>query len=175
LVMQIDADCIVCGSLDHIINDESYEVGGVLNNNTIDPPVGIFLVPPEFYVNAGFLAVRSQRFWKWWNKLNYTPYFNQIQYVEQDMLNMIFHFGDLKTKIFDMSQNWHGLVSKGFWNKFEMKGDDIVLPEETDNENIKREEKAIKIIHWAGGNVPKFNFRISFKPEVVKRLQYLTE
>jgi len=170
LVIQIDADSIVCGSLDHILNDDSYEVGCVLNNNTIDPQLSIFLVPPEYYVNAGFLAVRSQRFWSWWAKLNYTPYFDSMQFVEQDILNLIVHFGDLKTKVFDMSDKWHGLISKGLWHKFELRGDDIVLPA---TENVCREDKTIKIIHWAGGNTTKFNFRVSFKPEVVNRLEYL--
>jgi len=173
LVMQIDADSIVTGSLDHIINDTTYEIGGVLNNNTIDPQISIFCIPPEYYINAGFLAVRSQRFWSWWNKLNYTPYFDNMQFVEQDMLNLIFHLGDLKTKIFDMSENWHGLIHKGLWGQFEMEGDNIVLPENLEQEHIMREKKYIKIIHWAGGNVPKLNYQISFKPEVVKRLNYL--
>ena len=175
LVMQIDADSIVTGSLDHIINDKTFEVGGVLNNNTIDPKINIFVIPPDVYINAGFIAVRSQRFWKWWNKLNYTTYFDMMQFVEQDTLNLIFHLGDLKSKIFDMSKNWHGLISKGLWNKLEMKGDEIVLPESLTEDNVRREEKIIKIIHFAGGNVPKMNVDTYFRPEVVKRLKFLME
>ncbi len=112
LVINIDADSIVTGDLNHIINDDSFEVGGVLNNNLIDPPLGIFNIPPAFYLNAGFLAVRSPRFWSWWAKLNYTPFFDQFQYREQDILNIIFYYGDLKTKIFDFSDKWHGLFIK---------------------------------------------------------------
>src|SRR3990167_5269435 len=117
LDINIDADSIVTGDLNHIIEDTSYEVGGVLNNNLIDPPLGIFNIPPVFYLNAGFLAVRSPRFWSWWAKVNYTPFFDQFQYREQDVLNIIFHYGDLKTKIFDFSDKWHGLISKGQTSK----------------------------------------------------------
>jgi hypothetical protein len=52
-----------------------------------------------------------------------------------------------------------------------MRGKDIVLPKEDSGEP---EDKIIKIIHWAGGNVPKLNFHTFFQPEVVTRLQELT-
>lgn len=171
LVMNIDADSIVTGNLDHIINDDSYEVGGVLNNNKIDPQISVWDVPSPHYVNAGFTAVRSQRFWKWWNKLNFSQHFEKYQYREQDTYNIIFHYGDLKTKIFDYDNKWHGLIHKGQWNKFVVKGDEIVLPQ---TEGVCDEDKVIKIIHWAGGNVKKMNYRVYFNEDVCKRLDYLT-
>lgn len=171
LVINIDADSIVCGDLSHIIDDKSYEIGGVLNNNEIDPKITLFNIPYAFYLNAGFLAVRSERFWPWWAKMNYTAYFDQFQYREQDMLNIIFHYGDFKTKIFDFSDKWHGLIHKGYWNKFELRGDKIFLSAE---EGVCDEDKEIKAIHWAGGNVPnKMNIHAYFKPAVVERLVYL--
>jgi len=172
LVINLDADSVVTGSLDHIINDDSYEVGAVLNNNLVDPQLTIFDVEARHYVNAGFIAARSKRFWAWWQKLNLSPYWEKHRYREQDMLNIIFHYGDLKTKIFDFSSKWHGLVHKGQWDKFVLRGDKIFLPK---TERVCGEDKEIKIIHWAGGNVPKMNFHVHFKPKIVERLEWLTK
>lgn len=170
-VIQIDNDSIVTGSLDHILGDMSYDLGGVLNNNLIDLPLSIYDVPPVVYINAGFLVARGQRFWNWWNKLNHSPAFNVNRFREQDMLNIIFHYGDLRTKIFDFSDKWHGLVHKGQWSKMVMRDGKLILPK---TEGVCEEDKEIKIIHWAGGNaVIKLNYRVFFKPEVVKYLDEL--
>lgn len=172
LVINIDADSVVTGSLDHIINDKEYDIGCVLNNNLIDQKLTIWDIPWEGYVNAGFVAIRGERVWKWWNMLNQMPYFNRYQFREQDMLNIIAHYGDTNCKIFDYSSKWHGLVHKGQWPKFILKGDKIVLPK---TEGVCEEDKEIVCIHWAGGRVPnKLNFDIYFQPEVVKRLKELT-
>jgi hypothetical protein len=172
LVCNLDADSIVTGSLDHIINDESFELGGVLNNNKIDPPISLFDIPSPLYINAGFVAVRSPRVWNWWNKLNFSSNFDKHQYREQDMLNIIFHYGDFRTKIFDFSEKWHGLIHKGQWNKFVLKDGQLILPK---TEGICDEDKEIKIIHWAGGNVPKMNYHVYFTPEVVSYLDSLVK
>ena len=132
LVIQIDNDCIVTGNLDHIINDKSYEVGGVLNNNLIDPKLTVrkktgevLDIQPEYYMNAGFIAIRGERPWNWWLKLCSSNFFMNYQFIEQDMLNIMCHYGDLRVKIFDFSKYWHGLVHKGQWHKFILKEDKI--------------------------------------------------
>lgn len=169
LVINIDNDSIVTGNLDHIINDKSYDIGGVLNNNLIDPRLQTWDTPSEFYINAGFVAIRGERPWQWWNKLNFSSHWDKYQFREQEMLNIMFHYGDLKTKIFDFSDNWHGLIHKGQWAKFVMRGNDIVLPKTEGMDN----DKTIKIIHWAGGQVPKMNYWVCFPKPVAERLHYL--
>ncbi len=59
---------------------------------------------------------------------------------------------------------------KGQWNKFVLSGDKIILPA---TEGVCDEDKEIKIIHWAGGNVLKMNYHAFFKEEVCNRLEYL--
>lgn len=86
------------------------------------------------------------------------------------MLNIIFHYGDLKTKIFDHSDNWHGLVHKGQWHKMVLKGDELVLPKEKD---VCDKDKTIKIIHWAGGQIPKMNYWVHFQKPVAEWLDKL--
>ena len=126
--------------------------------------------PPDFYVNCGLLAIRGTETWEWWNKLNYSPHWQHYKFREQDMLNIIFHYGNLRTKLFDHSDMWHGLIHKGQWSKFVMKGDDIILPK---TKGVCDKDKTIKVIHWAGGQVPKMNYWVHFKKEVAERLDYL--
>ena len=172
-VLQIDADSIVTGTLNHIFDDHKIQLGSVLNNNKIDPLIVVHDIPPQVYVNAGFVFARGERFWNWWDELNHRIYYDNYRMGEQDTLNLIFHYGDLRSKIFDYDcpPYWHGLVHKGQWHKFIMRGKDIVLPKE---EGICEEDKIIKCIHWAGGQIPKMNFHTFFKPEVVNRLMELT-
>ena len=172
LVIQIDNDSIVTGDLSHIIEDKSYDVGCVLNNNLIDPKLKVWDIDPSFYVNAGFVAIRGERPWAWWNKLNSGGWFSKYQFREQDMLNIMVHYGDLNCKIFDFSNSWHGLIHKGQWDKFVLKDGKVVLPK---TPGVCEEDKIIKIIHWAGGNVPKMNVWPHFKEDVAKHLTTLME
>lgn len=170
LVINIDNDSIVTGSLDHIINDDSFDIGGVLNNNLIDPKLQLWDTPNEFYINCGFVAIRGERIWNWWDKLNHSIHWDKYQFREQDMLNIIFHYGDVKTKVFDHSNMWHGLIHKGQWGKVIMKGDEVILPK---TEGVCNEDKIVKIIHWAGGQIPKMNYWTCFPKPVAERLHNL--
>ena len=164
LVVNIDNDSIVTGNLDHIFKDNSYDLGAALNNNLIDPRLQMWDTPSHFYVNCGLVAIRGQRIWEWWNKLNNSPHWQKYRFREQDMLNIIFHYGDLKTKIFDHSPAWHGLISKGRWDRIVKKDNELVMPKSVLKDYIqagygfKEEDKTIKVIHWAGGQVPKMNY-----------------
>src|SRR3990167_499746 len=80
LVINLDNDSIVTGSLDHIINDESYDLGCVLNNNLIDPILTMWDTPGQFYVNAGFVAIRGERPWEWWHQLNNSPHWDKYRF-----------------------------------------------------------------------------------------------
>jgi hypothetical protein len=172
-VIQIDNDSIITGTLNHFLKDNTASLFGVLNNNDIDPKLTIHDIPPQVYLNAGFIMVRGERFWNWWDELNHRMYFDNYRFGEQDTYNMIFHYGDIKGKVldYDFSPCLHGLIHKGKWDKFEMRGKDLVLPKEFAG---SKEDKIIKIIHWAGGQIPKMNFHTYFKPDVVTRLKELT-
>lgn len=172
LVINIDNDSIVCGKLDHIINDNTYDVAVVQNNNLIDPKLTVWDVAPEYYVNAGFVAIRGERPWTWWMKLCGMSCFKKYKMVEQDMLNIMVHYGDLVVKPLDFSDKWHGLIHKGQWHKFVLRDDKIILPKE---DGVCSEDKEIKVIHFAGGNVPKMNPWVYFQEPVAKRLVELME
>jgi hypothetical protein len=101
-----------------------------------------------------------------------SAHFDKYQFREQDLLNILVFYGDYKVKFLDASDKFHGLASKGYWPMIKMKGDKLILP--TNAEWPTDGDKEICVLHWAGGNMPnKMNYRLHFKPDVVKRLDYL--
>lgn len=172
-VMQLDADSIVTGTLNHIFDDNKTKLACPNNNNLIDPLLMIHDIPHQVYVNAGMVFARGERFWNWWEELNHRIYFNNYRFGEQDTLNMIFHYGDMKSKLmdYDYGNRWHGLISKGNWHRIVLRNKELVLPK---TNGVCNEDKIIKVIHFAGGQIPKMNFHTFFSEEVIKRLEELT-
>ena len=115
---------------------------------------------------------KSKKFVNHWKNLCMSPHFNFYQYREQDLLNIMVYYGDWQTRFLDAGKNWHGLISKGFWPSCVIKDEELVLPK---NEEWGNEDKVIKVIHFAGGNVNKGNYKLLFKPEVVSWLNKLVK
>ena len=180
LVVKIDADSIITGDLSHIFDDKSYDVGCVLNNNAVNSHVVLQGIPPNYYVNCGFVAMRSKRFVdNWWNNCN-RFYFNHFQYREQDLLNILVYHGDYEARVFDHSTPyWHGLIANGHRPQFEIiddGGTKIVVDIPMSENQVVRKE--IKVYHAAGGNVvykpgTKLDFNLYFQPEVADYMNYL--
>lgn len=172
LVVKIDADSIVTGDLSNVLIDEGYDIGCVYNNNRVDPPISIYDIPPKYYVNCGFVAMRSEEAIEHWWKLCQKPFFFMHKYREQDMLNILYHFGNYRTKMLDDGNDWYGLISKGEWLNLKRVDSHLVLPP---TNGYPKETKTIKVLHVAGGNVPnKMNFHIRFKEDIAKYLEELT-
>jgi hypothetical protein len=92
---------------------------------------------------------------------------------EQDLLNIMVFYCNYDVKFLDAENSFYGLASKGYWSEVILKGDELILP---GNEEWNKEDKTIRVIHFAGGNSPdKGNFRIRFQPEIVKRIEELTK
>lgn len=178
LVIKIDADSIVTGNLDHILNDDTYDLGCVSNFNLVDQklydfPLTVWDIPLEQYMNCGFVAMRSKEVVEHWLKLCYSPHFNTYRFKEQDLMNIIFHYGNYNVKCFDFSNRWHGLINKGHYINMLMDGDNVVI---NPNDGYPDEQKIVKVIHMAGGQIPdKMNLPKLFKGEVLTRLQELTK
>lgn len=181
-VAKIDADTIITGNLDHIWEGE-YDVACVNNSNPREMktyPVSVLDISPLAYVNCGFVVMKSKKFVEHWLGLCFSEHFPMYQMREQDFLNiMVFymteHFGGPYTvKLLDMSNKWHGLISKGYWPSIELVGDKLILRK--NDEWPIDEDKEIMAIHFAGGNDPqKGVYRTKFKPEVVKYLDSLVK
>jgi hypothetical protein len=177
LAVKVDADSIITGNLDHILKDETYDMGNVLNWNRVDQkmynfPLTVWDVPIEQYMNCGFVVMRSRQLVEHWLKLCYSDKFEHYRFREQDFMNIIFHYGNYNVKCFDWSNAWHGIVSKGEWLNFRLEGKELVLPP---TDGYPTEKKVIKIIHMAGGQVPdKMNIKKLFKDDIAKYLTELT-
>ncbi len=182
LVIKLDADQIIVGDLNYILDNKDYDVGCVLNFSRSDfkefGPITVWDIPPTDYMNCGFVAMRNEEFIEHWWKLCNGPHFNTYQYREQDLMNILYHYGNYKTKCFDYYDevtgysSWHGLLSRGEWPKVKLVGDKLML-EKTADEYPNRDIQ-LRCIHWAGGNTPnKLNYRLFFNDEVCKRLDYL--
>lgn len=196
-VAKIDSDTIITGSLDHIWEGD-YDVAVVRNSNPREDAryqVRLMDIHPFAYVNAGFVVMKSKGFVENWLKLCMSDHFQNFQYREQDLLNfMVFYMseqfgGQWKVRHLDDSNKWHGLVWKGFEPMVELytSSFDEYLKTEI-NPPVSKfilkkndqwptdEDKELVAWHVAGGNMPnKMNYRLKFKPEIVKYLDWLVK
>jgi hypothetical protein len=182
-VCKIDADTIITGNLDHIWEDD-YDVAVVRNSNPREHnsyPIRLIDIHPFSYANAGFVVMKSPVFVEHWLKLCMSAHFNNFQYKEQDLLNiMIFYMGEqfggpYKVRFLDDDKYFHGLASKGYWPEIELQDKELVLKPTKDGDVVYPDkERVIKAIHFAGGNQPnKMNYKAYFRPDVSKRLDEL--
>ena len=176
-IIKLDADQVITGKLNHLWENVDYDVAVVQNSNPKEAklyPVQVWDIPSLAYVNCGMVAMRSKEFVKHWLDLCYSPHFDHYQMREQDLLNILIYYGDYKVKMLDNSNKWHGLISKGYWVKTELKDGKLILPK--NEEWPKDEDKEIVCLHWAGGNTPnKMNFNTAFREDVAKWLTKLTK
>ena len=179
-ICKLDADQIITGNLDHIWEGD-FDVAVVNNSNPREAksyPVSVLNINPLAYVNCGFVVMKSKVFVKHWLGLCYSEHFPFYQMREQDFLNIMCFYmsepfnGPYKVKFLDHSDKWHGLISKQYWPNVELIDNKMVLKK---NEEWPIDgDKTIVAIHFAGGNDPKKgNYRLYFKPEVIKYLDGL--
>jgi len=181
LVIGFDADQIITGDLSYMF-DKDYDVAVVNNFCRSDIPIygaiSVFDIPVDQYMNCGMVAMKSAKFINnWWNLCN-SFHFQNMRYREQDLLNLMIHFGDWKVLPLDRSvvgyNAWHGLLSKGEWLKMKLVDGKLILPKAKDN--YPESDKEIKVMHWAGGNQPnKLNYRITCTEEVIEYLDKLVK
>lgn len=174
-VIKLDSDQIITGDLSHVF-EEDFDIGVVNNSNPKEMKsymVSVWDIHPMAYVNCGFVVMKNKKLVDHWLKLCNSEHFNGYRMREQDLLNILVFYGDYKVNFLDSSDKWHGLISKGYWNKISLVGDGLVL--KSDGEWPKDEDKKIVCIHWAGGNIQKMNYNLYFQPEVIERLKWLTK
>jgi hypothetical protein len=175
VLIKLDADQVITSDISHMWESD-FDVAVVYNSNPRELksfPVKVWDIHPFEYANCGFVVMKSKKFINHWYKLCHSPRFDNYQMKEQDILNIMIHYGDWRVKWLDNSDKWHGLVSKGYWPLIQLRDDKLILPK--NKEWPIDDDKEIVCIHWAGGNVEKMNFKIRFNPKVVERLEWLTQ
>lgn len=164
-IIGMDNDQIITGSLDDILNDtDTYDVGVVQNDPTY--PIGVWDITHPNYFNNGLVVLKSKEFVDHWLKLCMSSHFKKYQYREQDLLNALCSdYYNYKVKRLDSSQKVYGEVVKPQWINATVKDGKICL-----------QDAQICVIHFGGGNTPdKFNYRIKFQEDVVKRIEELIQ
>lgn len=178
IVLKLDADQIITGSLSEIFEGD-YDVAVVNNSNPREMqafPYQFLNIHPFSYVNCGFVVIRNEAFVDFWYNICHSILFNATQMREQDWLNMLVHSGNFKVKKLDEGDSFFGLASKGYWPDIILKDGNLILPKGDNPEKWPDKQKTIRVIHFAGGNSPdKYNYRIRFSEDVVKRLDELVK
>lgn len=176
-VIKIDADSIISHDLSHVWEMPFYDIGTVYNYSRSDVktygPVAVWDIAPQVYYNNGFVVMRSKEMVDHWLTLCQKPNIINYKMREQDLLNIICHYGNYRVQCLDESPYWHGLTARGEWNKCVMKDGNIVLPSTPDK--YPRNDQIISVIHWAGGESQvKMNYKSYFTEDVSSYLDTLT-
>ena len=174
----LDADQIILGKLDYIFDNKDYDVGTVLNFNPLDfRTYGAITIngvhaPTEYY-NAGLVMMRSHKFVKHWLNLCNSKYFSRFTYKEQDLLNIMCHFGEYVVRCFDDADDfahyysWHGLLASREALKMQIVNDEVYLAAQPDG--YPSRDIIVKVYHAAMGQTTfdKLNYRLIFNEEVI--------
>lgn len=185
-VIGMDSDSLVVGDLSYLWKGaKDYDVGTVINYNRADaqnyPLVGGWGILPIEYFNCGLVALRSEAFVKDWKNKCFTPQFERLQFREQDILNAICYFGNYNVRCFDHmdplggNNSWWGILSKGEWGRAILSNKEILIPQGEGSQPFPPKEVSLKVLHWGEGqgSPNKMNYRIKFKEDIVKWLDYL--
>jgi hypothetical protein len=128
-----------------------------------DPTYPIQILDLKPYYNNGLVVLKSKAFAEHWKRLCFSNHFQNFQYREQDLLNL------LVSDYFNYNVKWlegqklYGEVAKPRWAEFRMKDGKVML-----------EGKELVIWHAGGGNSPdKGNYRIRLDAEVCKYIDTL--
>lgn len=164
-VVNIDADSIILGRLDEII-DGDYDVGCPTNFNDYEN-MTLEDITAEQFVQAGLVASSRQEFWDIWELANQSAMKYPAQ--ENSILNLVLYkdpiVSKMKIKIFDKDKDYYGCKSLNRESEFYIQ----------DGKVMCRQEE-VKIYHAAkgGANMPKFQFeKMGFPDDVIEHMLYL--
>lgn len=174
-VCKIDVDSIITGNIDDCWPGE-FDIATVLNTNPREMKkliVTAASIDPLEYMNCGFVVMKNRKFVDKWLSLCHSYHFDRYQYREQDLLNLMIHFGGWRVRQLDGESGFWGLSSKGYWSTSKVKDGKIIIPA---NEEWNKKDVEVKVIHFAGGNDQnKGNYQILFPEEVVERIEEIVK
>lgn len=164
-VVNIDADTIILGRLDKII-DSKWEVGAVWNKNDYEDAT-VDNVTEDMYVQAGMVGSSNPTFWDIWEIENKNAL--KLLRQENDVLNQIWYNNPIVKKmdrvIWDKDKDYMGCKSLGREGEFYI----------NDGKIMCRKQQVLAYHSAKGGaNMPKFQFeRMGFGDKVRQYMEYL--
>jgi len=178
MLVKIDVDSIIVGSLQGALNEDCYDLKTVLNWNRVDPKtygeIGLATIFPQEYFNNGFVVMTNKDMVKHWLKLCKSNHHQRMPMREQGWLNIIAHYGTYSVICMDGEKDWFGLKSKGEWHRCIISNNMMVLPRGADN--YPSGDVQIHVIHWAGGSEgSKMNYKIYFSEECITYIDNLVK
>lgn len=193
LVIGADCDQIVTGDLSELWTGDDWDVAVVQNSNpknlqehqdATGQVLTVLDINPLHYVNAGLVVMRSKEFVDHWYNLCMSYHFDTFQFREQDLLNILIHYGNYRVKFLDASDKWYGMILKSHEVKVELEHPievsadlQLDLPQTKlvirQNESWPVDETKQVMIWHRGGGANKPNHRTSFQPDVVQYLDQL--
>ena len=164
-VVNIDADSIILGKLDEII-DGDYDVGCPTNYNDYEN-MSLEDITEKQFVQAGLVASSKPEFWDIWELANREAMKYPAQ--ENSILNLLWYkdpiVKNMNKKIFDISKDYYGCKSLNREKEFYL-----------ENGKVMCRKEQVFIYHSAkgGANMPKFQFeKMGFPEKVIEYMQYL--
>lgn len=148
LIVNIDADHVICSRLTEVFDNVDYDVAMPWNFNDYEN-AAFGNIKEEMYLQAGMVASTKQDFWLKWQEMNREA----MDYLrkENDIVNLLIYNErpDLKLKILDKEKNYYGCKSLGREPEFYI--------DENDHLMCRREQ--VIAYHFARGGVfPKLDF-----------------
>lgn len=188
LVVGFDSDQLVVGDLTPLLESQDFDAGVVINWNRHDEKffpvveIGRLGIPPVAYYNCGLVALRSKAFCHNWLVNCYTNEFNFMQYKEQDVLNILCHFGNWNVRCFDMPDgpespvSWYGIVGKGEWVRAVVENNKVMVKKGLGPTPFPPTDVQIRVLHWGGGNSGgKCNWASICSEPLMERIHELTK
>jgi lipopolysaccharide biosynthesis glycosyltransferase len=168
VVIGIDCDEIITGSLEKLWEPGDWDVKVVLNDPTY--PIAVWDIGSSTgtpYFNGGLIVMKEGKFLDHFYRLSQTEHIARYQFQEQDILNLLCSdYFDYTVDCLDYSDSIYGEFAKPVWAHATLEDDKIMIS-----------GKQLRVIHFGSGfNAPdKGNFRIKFSDEVSNHIAKLVK
>jgi hypothetical protein len=164
-IVNIDADSIILGKLDEIIEGD-YDVGCPTNYNDYEN-MSLEDITEKQFVQAGLVASSNPKFWDIWELANKEAMKYPAQ--ENSILNLLWYHdpivSKMKLKIFDQDKDYYGCKSLNREKEFYIKDGKVMC---------RGEQVFCYHVAKGGANMPKFQFeKMGFTDEVIEHMLYL--
>lgn len=155
MVVNIDSDFYIFDRLDEILKGD-FEVAACANYNTMQNVkldeqilngVQIQSVSEQKYIQGGLIASTSKKFWDDYEILS-EKLAKQLPLRENDVLNILFHSGQYKTKVLDGDFVFTSNLFEQYYNCASLGRENLVY---VNNDKLCLDGKPVRCYHVARG------------------------